>query len=356
MRPAEYQPQDLTNSTAENIELTGELLADCSSATSNHTEMDLHPDDQPGGPFIELTRAQWADIPSNFDISLDQETLEKLRSVEDPTSLADVREVYLPLTRLINLYRKHTGQLYQASNRFLGLSESQTPFVIAITGSVAVGKSTVARLLQRLLSSLDENLKVDLVTTDGFLMSNAELAQRGLSARKGFPESYHRRDLLKFIVDVKSGMKTVKCPVYSHVIYDVVPGEYVEVTSPDILIIEGLNVLQPGRRHTDGSTALSPSDFVDFSVYVDANVTDIRRWFLERILRLRQSAFTDPNSYFKQWVNLSDEELLQIAGEIWDSCNGVNLMYNVRPTRSRATVILQKGHDHNIETVRIRKI
>lgn len=323
----------------------------------SYPQPDPHPDDHPAGPFVELSRMAWSKLANNSsEFNLSQETLDSLRGLQDPTNLDDVREVYLPLTKLINLHRKHTGSLYQATNSFLGLSQQQTPFVIAITGSVAVGKSTVARLLQRLLSLSEGNPEVALVTTDGFLLSNEELERRGLTERKGFPESYHRRSLLKFIVDIKSGEPVVTSPVYSHVIYDIVPGEFIEVRSPDILIIEGLNILQPGRRHSDGTTSLAPSDFVDFSVYVDANVSHIRSWFIDRVLKLRTSSFNDPTSYFRQWADYSDEELSQIAGEIWDSCNGVNLMYNVRPTRSRATVILRKGADHSVEKVRIRKI
>ncbi|MGL5407057.1 MAG: type I pantothenate kinase [Propionibacteriaceae bacterium] len=308
------------------------------------------------GPYAELSRAEFAALAREAQLSLDEYALEQLRGNGDPTNMLDVTEVYLPLSQLIGLYIKHTGQLYEASNRFLRLATERTPFVIGIAGSVAVGKSTTARILQALLASAPGHPHVDLVTTDGFLYPNAVLEERGLMERKGFPESYDQRALLSFVTDVKSGVSRVEAPVYSHQIYDIIPDEKVIVAAPDILIVEGLNVLQPARRHADGTRGLSISDFFDFSVYVDADVQDIRRWYIERFQRLRDSAKSDPDTYFRRYVELPDDEAITMAKQVWDAINGPNLEANVRPTRSRATAILRKGSDHSITGVRIRKI
>ncbi|PIF03840.1 MAG: type I pantothenate kinase [Propionibacterium sp.] len=306
-------------------------------------------------PFLELKRSAWADLAAVTAPSLDEETIRRLRSKNDPTSMAAVSEVYLPLTDLINIYIDQVGHLYRNSNRFLGQPASpRTPFVIGIAGSVAVGKSTTARLLRELLRR--SGRKVDLVTTDGFLYSNAQLERRGILDRKGFPESYDRRALLRFITDVKSGVPEVKAPVYSHMSYDIVEGEYVTVGCSDVVIVEGLNVLQPARRHADDAAALAVSDFFDFSVYVDADEDDIRTWFVQRFLELRRTAFTDPRSFFTRFAEMPECEARELASGFWDDINGPNLALNIRPTRDRATVILRKGPDHEIEHVRIRKI
>ncbi len=234
------------------------------------------------------------------------------------------------------------------------MSERKTTFVIGVAGSVAVGKSTTSRLLRELLRR--EGASVDLVTTDGFLFSNAELERRGLLDRKGFPESYDRRALVRFVRDVKSGESGVTSPVYSHLVYDIVPGETITVNQPDILIVEGLNVLQPSRPRVDGSVALAVSDFFDFSVYVDASERAIRTWYVDRFLHLRETAFRDPSSYFTRFADLTEEDAVDTAGAVWDTINGPNLVQNIRPTRGRATVVLRKGLAHNIEWVRIRKI
>ncbi|WP_203569100.1 type I pantothenate kinase [Aestuariimicrobium ganziense] len=309
-----------------------------------------------GGPFVELTRDEWAALADHTDIEIDQATLERLRGLGDPTSQRDVEEVYVPLTQLLHLHIRHTGHLYRASNAYLELSTTRTPFVIAIAGSVAVGKSTTARLLRELLSRSPGNPRVELITTDGFLLPNEVLEARGILERKGFPESYDRRALQRFVMDVKSGADEVRAPIYSHLVYDILPGEFEVVQRPDILIIEGLNVLQPARPHSDGSVGLALSDFFDFSVYVDAADDDIRAWFLERFLQLRATAFQDPDSFFRQFAGLSEDEATRFAHQVWDEINGPNLDHNVRPTRERATVILRKGSDHSVESVRIRKI
>lgn len=270
--------------------------------------------------------------------------------------MRDVVEVYQPLTRLLSLHFRHRGNLYRSTNTFLRLDVKRTPFVIGIAGSVAVGKSTTARLLTELLRNWPDHPNVELVTTDGFLYPNEELKRRGIMHRKGFPESYDRRALLRFVMDVKSGRPAVTAPVYSHLSYDIVPGERLVVRQPDIVVVEGLNVLQPARVHADGSTGLALSDFFDFSVYVDAAAEDIRSWYLERFMSLRETAFRDPRSYFRRYAEMSLEGAMRQAANIWDTINGPNLALNIRPTRGRATAILRKGVNHEVKWVRIRKI
>ena len=314
------------------------------------------PEDDPYGPYLTLDRQHWAALAAARPTSLDDRTLTRLRGIDDPTDADEVREVYLPLTDLISLYSQRTGDLFSASHEFLGLGGSRTPFVIGIAGSVAVGKSTTSRLLAELLRRLPARPKVDLVTTDGFLFPNARLTELDLLDRKGYPESYDQRALLKFVMDVKSGMPQVTVPVYSHNEYDIVPGRFVTVSRPDILIVEGLNVLQPPRVRRDGSAGLAVSDFFDFSVYVDAADSDVRDWYLGRFMKLRETAFRDPNSYFVRFSSLSDEEATRTALEFWDTINGPNLDLNIRPTRGRATAILRKAADHQVSWVRIRKV
>lgn len=314
------------------------------------------PEDNPYGPFLTLDRQHWAALAAARPDNLDAETLARLRGIDDPTDAAEVREVYLPLTDLLSLYVERTGALFADSHRFLGLSGQRTPFVIGVAGSVAVGKSTTSRLLKELLSRLPSHPRVELVTTDGFLFPNARLRELGLLDRKGYPESYDRRRLVQFVMDVKSGAPEVTAPVYSHLAYDIVPGEVITVTQPDILIIEGLNVLQPARRRGNGTTGLAVSDFFDFSVFVDAADADVRNWYIARFLRLRETAFRDPRSYFVRYSQLSEDEAVAIAGQIWDSINGPNLEFNIRPTRGRATAILRKGPNHQVSWVRIRKV
>ena len=307
-------------------------------------------------PFVDLPRAAWAELTGAGAVVLNQAMIDELRGIGDPTSETDVQEVFHPLAELIGQYARHTGQLYRETAAYLGLDVTRTPFIIGIAGSVAVGKSTVARLVAELLRRSPGHPKVELVTTDGFLLPNATLEARGLLDRKGFPETYDSQALLQFVVDVKSGLPQVLAPVYSHVVYDIVPGGHTVIEHPDILVLEGLNVLQPPTWPGDGGDALAVGDFLDFSVYVDAAEAHIRDWFVQRFLHLRSTAFQDPASFFRQYAGLSDDAAADFGGTVWDEINGPNLRQNIAPTRQRATVILRKGPDHNVETVRIRKI
>ena len=308
-------------------------------------------------PYVEIERSSWADLADDVPQPLTAADVERLRGLGDELDIDEVREVYLPLTELISLRVRAATRLWEDTEAFLREPQPQrTPFVIGVAGSVAVGKSTTARLLQALLSQSPQHSNVQLVTTDGFLWPNAELERRGILQRKGFPESYDRRALLRFVVDIKSGKDEVEAPTYSHLVYDVVPDEKVVIKRPDIVIIEGLNVLQPPRIREDGTAGLVLSDFFDFSVYVDAGRDKIRQWYVDRFLRLRETAFRDPGSYFAKYGALSHDEAVAEAERIWDTINGPNLVQNVLPTRSRATLVLRKDIDHSVRYVRLRKL
>ncbi|MFE6609730.1 type I pantothenate kinase [Amycolatopsis sp. NPDC057786] len=302
-------------------------------------------------PYVELHREQWRELRRSTPLPLTAAELLRLRGLGEQVDLAEVAEVYLPLSRLINLQVAARQRLYEATTTFLGEDSRGTkvPYIIGIAGSVAVGKSTTARILRTLLARWPDHPRVDLVTTDGFLHPRAELVRRGIMHRKGFPESYDRRALLRFVTDVKSGAERVSAPVYSHLAYDILPGEEQVVQRPDILILEGLNVLQPGPR-------LTVSDLFDFSIYVDAPTTDIERWYIERFLKLRHTAFADPASHFHHFAGLPDDEARAEARHLWRTINEPNLMENIKPTRPRATLVLRKDADHTINRVRLRKL
>lgn len=311
-------------------------------------------------PFVDFDRSSWARLGESIPLPLTAEELDRVRSLGDEVDLDEVRQVYLPLSRLLTLHVQEGGRLYRAYRTFLGAQSVRTPFVIGVAGSVSVGKSTTARLLKLLLARWPQHPRVELVTTDGFLHPNAELTRRDLMGRKGFPESYDRRALLRFVTEVKAGRAEVTAPVYSHLVYDIVPGERLTVHRPDILLLEGLNVLQPApppsSRAQPGRAALAVSDFIDFSVYVDAASEDIRRWYVDRFLRLRETAFRDPDSYFRRYAVLDERQATARAESIWAQTNGPNLEQNILPTRGRASLVLRKGPGHNVTGVRLRKV
>lgn len=306
--------------------------------------------------FISFSKSEWARLRASTPLTLSEQDVLELRGVNDRVSLDEVVAIYLPLSRLLSLYVAATQNLHHATASFLGHSVAKVPYIIGIGGSVAVGKSTTARLLQALLSRWEQHTSVALVTTDGFLFPNRVLEARGLMQRKGFPESYDTRALLRFLADVKRGVPEVSAPVYSHQAYDILPAERMVVRRPDVLILEGLNVLQASGPARGGSPRLFVSDFFDFSIFVDAEERFIEEWYAARFETLRQTVFTDPRSYFHRYAALSDEEAVATARRIWREINGPNLRENILPTRERAQLILEKGQDHGIARVKLRKL
>jgi type I pantothenate kinase len=316
--------------------------------------------DAPDGdlsPYRVFPRDEWARLRADTPMTLTADEVMRLQSLNDPISLDEVIAIYLPLSRLLSLYVAATQGLFKATQRFLlAENEGKVPYIIGVAGSVAVGKSTTARVLKALLARWPNTPKVDLVTTDGFLHSNAELTRLGLMDRKGFPESYDTPRLLRFLADIKAGKRAVHAPLYSHLVYDVVPGEETVVDRPDILIVEGLNVLQPARLPKDGTAIPFVSDYFDFSIYLDADEADLHRWYVNRFLRLRHTAFRDPLSYFRKYSEVPEAEAMAIADGLWTRINLANLRDNIVPTRQRASLILTKGASHRIETVALRRL
>ncbi len=303
-------------------------------------------------PFQEIDRGEWAALAPSMAAPLTEAEITELSGLGEPLDLLEVEQVYLPLSRLLAIYAESSQYLHGATDEFLGTQTERTPFVIAVAGSVAVGKSTVSRLLQELLSRWEDTPRVELVTTDGFLRPNAELERRGILDRKGFPESYDRRALLRFVSEVKAGKSPVTAPVYSHLTYDIVPDQVVTVERPDVLIIEGLNVLQPPAQ----GAKLAVSDLFDFTIYVDARTSDIERWYVDRFLSLQRGAFSHPDSYFHRYAALTEDEATARAIDFWTRINVPNLEQNILPTRARADLVLRKAADHTVETVLLRKV
>ena len=308
-------------------------------------------------PYRSFSRDEWARLRADTPLTLTAGEVARLQSLNDPISLDEVIAIYLPLSRLLSLYVAATQGLFKATQRFLmAEADAKVPYIIGVAGSVAVGKSTTARVLQALLTRWPNTPKVDLVTTDGFLLPNDELTRLDLMERKGFPESYDTGALLHFLADIKAGKRNVKAPLYSHLIYDVVPGEFTVVDRPDLLIVEGLNVLQPARMPKDGKAIPFVSDYFDFSIYLDATEDDLNRWYVERFLKLRQTAFRDPKSFFRRYADFSEEAAIAEAERLWTRINLVNLRENIVPTRQRASLILRKGASHRIERAALRRL
>lgn len=307
-------------------------------------------------PYMVFDTEEWSKFKADTPLTLSAEEVDRLRSLNDPVNLKEVSRIYLSLSRLLSAHVEASQSIFKQRRSFLSLDRTKTPFVIGVAGSVAVGKSTTARLLRELLQRWPSSPKVDLVTTDGFLLPNVELEKQGIMNRKGFPESYDVGAVLKFLSQIKAGKKSVKAPVYSHLTYDVKPGEFITIDEPDILIFEGINVLQSREMPKDGKAVPFVSDYFDFSIYIDADEKDIEQWYIERFMRLRITAFTNPSSFFHKYSKVSHGEALAIAQDLWDNINLVNLHNNIKPTRPRADLVLRKGADHLIEKVALRKL
>jgi len=319
--------------------------------------MDLKLNGEGLSPFRNFTRSEWAALRADTPQPLQPDEIVRLQGLNDRLSISEIEEIYLPLSRLLSMYVGAAQKLFRAMQKFLGPEEGgKMPYIIGVAGSVAVGKSTTSRVLQALLARWPNTPKVALVTTDGFLLPNAVLEQEGLMQRKGFPESYDLPALLHFLSDIKAGRRPARAPIYSHFNYDITPNETVEVDQPDILIVEGLNVLQTSRPPKDGKGIPFVSDFFDFKIYIDADDAILERWYVERFMRLRGTAFLDPAAYFHRYAGISAAEADATARAIWSSINLVNLRENILPTRGRADLILRKAGNHEIETVSLRKL
>lgn len=306
--------------------------------------------------YLTFTRKEWQNFRKNMPLTLSEKDLDVLHGQMETVLLTEITEIYLPLSRLLSLYVTAIQSLHHASQSFLGTPEPKVPYIIGVAGSVAVGKSTSSRILHALLSHWPNHPRVLAVTTDGFLYPNAVLEQQGLMERKGFPESYDVMRLIQFLTDVKSGKETVKAPVYSHQSYDVIPNEFIEVNKPDILIVEGLNIFQTGIQKPGQQPSIYVSDFLDFSIFVDADVDVIRQWYVDRVVKFSQTSFRDPKSYFHYLSKMDTSKLKIFAEKIWKEINEVNLLQNILPCRERAQLIIKKDSSHAVELVRLRKL
>src|SRR5689334_14051932 len=311
---------------------------------------------EPLSPFRVFSREEWAALRQDTPMTLTSQEVARLRSLHDRLDIQEVEDIYLSLSRLLSIYVAATQQLFRAQQSFLATEDVKMPYIIGVAGSVAVGKSTTARVLQALLARWPNVPKVDLLTTDGFLFPNVILEREGLMGKKGFPESYDLPALLRFLSDIKGGRRPARAPIYSHLVYDVMPNQWIEIDRPDILIVEGLNVLQTGLPPKDGKAIPFVSDFFDFSIYLDAAESVLQTWYVDRFLTLRGTAFRDPKSYFHRYATLSDAEAVETATSIWERINLVNLHENIQPTRRRADLILKKGESHLVEEVALRRL
>ena len=305
--------------------------------------------------YMQFERKQWAELRDNVALTLSEQDLQQLQGINESLSLNEVTDIYLPLSRLLNLYVETQQYRHTVRDKFLNSNNEHVPYIIGIAGSVAVGKSTTARILQALLSRWPQHPKVALVTTDGFLRPNQDLVARNLMHKKGFPESFDIKALVDFVAAIKSGKESVSAPIYSHLTYDILPDQKLAVEKPDIVILEGLNVLQTAINYPDHPHRVFVSDFVDFSIFVDADTDLLKQWYIQRFLKFRKGAFTDPNAYFHSYSKMSERKAIAIASKIWDEINGLNLEENIRPTRDRANLILKKATNHHVSSVKLRK-
>ncbi|MDR3764533.1 MAG: type I pantothenate kinase [Acidobacteriota bacterium] len=306
--------------------------------------------------YEKFSREQWAKLRANMPLEISKDDLDALRGLNDPVSIDEVEQIYLPLGRLLNIHVASTHRLERVKDAFLGRPSARPTYVVAVTGSVAVGKSTFSRVLAQVLSRWAAHPTVELVATDGFLLPNKVLEQRGLMERKGFPESYDLRAMLDFMISVRQGNGMLKVPVYSHDSYDIVPNEFLEIRRPEVLILEGLNLLQMNLLGESRRPKIFASDMIDISIYVDAEETDIRRWYLERFMLLKNTAFRNPRSFFHRYAEMSEADAIEFATDVWEKINLVNLVSNVAPTRERAQIVMQKGSDHRVHEVWLRRI